>query len=34
MKQISVRAQVRRAIGSNTGLLPTTTVVALKTFPF
>jgi prepilin-type N-terminal cleavage/methylation domain-containing protein len=34
MKQISVRAQVRRAIGSNNGLLPTTTVVARKTFPF
>lgn len=34
MKQISVRAQVRRAIGSNYGLLPTTTVVALKTYPF
>jgi prepilin-type N-terminal cleavage/methylation domain-containing protein len=34
MKQISVRAQVRRSIGTNNGLLPTTTVVALKTFPF
>ena len=34
MKQVSVRAQVRRAIGSNNGLLPNTTVVAMKTFPF
>ncbi len=34
MKQISVRAQLRHAIGSNNGLLPSTTVVALKTFPF
>ena len=34
MKQVSVRAQVRRAIGSNNGILPTTTVVAMKTFPF
>ena len=34
MKQISVRAQVRHSSGSNNGLLPSTTVVALKTFPF
>jgi hypothetical protein len=33
IEQISVRAQARFAIGSN-GLLPTTTVVALKSFPF
>jgi type II secretory pathway pseudopilin PulG len=33
MKQISVRAQARYAVGSN-GLVPTTTVVAMKTFPF
>jgi prepilin-type N-terminal cleavage/methylation domain-containing protein len=34
MKQISVRAQARHSSGSNNGLLPSTTVVALKTFPF
>lgn len=33
LKQITVLAQASRSIGSN-GLLPTTTVVALKTFPF
>ena len=33
LEQISVRAQARRAVGTN-GLLPTTTVVSLKTFPF
>jgi hypothetical protein len=34
MKQISVLAQARKAVGSNNGLLPQSTVVALKTFPF
>jgi hypothetical protein len=33
LKQISVLALARRAVGSN-GLLPQSTVVALKTFPF
>lgn len=33
MKQVSVRAQARFAVGNN-ALAPTTTVVALKTFPF
>jgi len=33
LKQISVLAQARRAVGNN-GLLPQSTVVALKTFPF
>jgi hypothetical protein len=33
MKQVSVRAQARYAVGKN-GRLPVTTVVALKTFPF
>jgi hypothetical protein len=33
LKQISVLAQARRSVGSN-GLLPQSTVVALKTFPF
>jgi type II secretory pathway pseudopilin PulG len=33
LKQVSVRAQARYAVGSN-GLTPTTTVVAMKTFPF
>jgi prepilin-type N-terminal cleavage/methylation domain-containing protein len=33
MKQISVKAQARHAVGSN-GRLPEGTVVALKTFPF
>src|SRR5437868_1070539 len=32
MKQISVRAQARYSVGKN-GILPTTTVVALKTYP-
>ena len=34
LKQISVLTQARRAVGSNNGLLPTSTVTALKTFPF
>ena len=33
LKQISVLAQARRSVGNN-GLLPQSTVVALKTFPF
>lgn len=33
MKQISVRTQARYAVGKN-GLVPTTTVVARKTYPF
>jgi hypothetical protein len=33
MKQISVKAQARHAVGTN-GRLPEATVVALKTFPF
>ena len=33
LKQISVLAQAKRAVG-NSGLLPQSTVVALKTFPF
>ena len=33
MKQVSVKAQARRAVGTN-GRLPEATVVALKTFPF
>ena len=33
LKQVSVLAQARKAIGNN-GLLPQSTVVALKTFPF
>ena len=33
LKQVSVLAQARRAVGNN-GLLPQSTVVALKTFPF
>jgi prepilin-type N-terminal cleavage/methylation domain-containing protein len=34
LKQISVLTQARRAVGTNNGLLPTSTVTALKTFPF
>ena len=34
LKQISVLTQARRAVGSNNGLLPQSTVTALKTFPF
>ena len=34
LKQISVLAQARKAVGSNNGLLPQSTAVALKTFPF
>ena len=34
LKQISVLVQAQHAVGSNTGLLPTSTVTALKTFPF
>jgi prepilin-type N-terminal cleavage/methylation domain-containing protein len=33
MKQVSVKAQARHAVGTN-GRLPEATVVALKTFPF
>ena len=33
LKQITVLSQARRAVGSN-GLVPQSTVVALKTFPF
>jgi hypothetical protein len=33
LKQISVLAQARRSVGNN-GLVPQSTVVALKTFPF
>jgi hypothetical protein len=33
LKQVTVLAQARRAVGNN-GLLPQATVVALKTFPF
>jgi type II secretory pathway pseudopilin PulG len=33
MKEVSVRTQVRTAVGRN-GRLPDTTVVAMKTFPF
>lgn len=34
LKQISVLAQARTGVGSNNGLLPQSTVVAMKTFPF
>ncbi len=33
MKQVSVKAQARHAVGSN-GRLPAATIMALKTFPF
>jgi hypothetical protein len=34
LKQIAVKAQVRNAVGGNAGLLPTATVIALKSDPF